>query len=303
LLVNVDTSASFNSASSSITFSASNPGNGTSALFTAGTWTTTASAVGGTSGTKWLSTGGITQVNTANSTFTLATGTNPAAGSYFVQIQTFGNTDCATSPIDNGTTMLTYTTNTQVSVTVDPTFTFTVAGLASTTGCNSLTSTGLSTTSIAGTYSAGVGTDSTHVAFGHLAAGARAFASQQLTVVSNAGGGYAVYIRSAATSTNVLKGSGSHAIADSGAAGAVPAATNEFFGYTTDSTGSGLAASQIASVPYTNAGVASSLAKVGSGTGPTSSANNCVGFAVGASANTPADTYTSNIVYTAIPTF
>lgn len=273
----VDTSSTFGSTSSSTTFTG-NPG-GTA--FTAGTWNTGPTSVGSSSETKWTSTSGMTYASGSSKTFTLST-TNPAASVYFVQIETFSDTGCST-PIDNGVSAVAVTTNTVVSVTITPTFTFAVNGQANTTVCNGLPGASITSTSTA-------------VTFGNLAAGARAFGVQQLRVTTNAGGGYVIYLHSTAASPNVMKGSASHAIADSGSV-ALPAAGNEFFGYTTDSTTAAVTSGNIKSVPQNNGNDV-----VGNGAAGTND-NNCVGFAAGTSATTPADAYASTIVYTAVPTF
>lgn len=172
-----------------------------------------------------------------------------------------------------------------VSVTIIPTFTFAVNGQSSGTTCDGLVASTVATTSTA-------------VSFGNLAAGARSFGTQQLQVTTNAGGGYKIWMASASGTTPALKGSNGHSIADSGLSVNLPAAGNEFFGYAGDSSTNGVPAGHISTV---TSGVSNSIDVGDSFANP--SYLNCVEFAVGASVTTPADSYSSTIIYTAVPTF
>lgn len=172
----------------------------------------------------------------------------------------------------------------QTSVSVLPAFTFSVNGQSVGTGCN-------------GVAASTANSSATSVPFGNLAAGNRAFDTQQLQVTTNAGGGFAVYLHSASGATNVMKGAGTHVISDSGNNVTVPAGGNEFFGYTTDASLGGISSGSISAVP-----TSSGNAIVANGAAGTAQ-NNCVEYAIGVSAATPADTYSSTVVYTALPTF
>jgi hypothetical protein len=122
---------------------------------------------------------------------------------------------------------------------------------------------------------------------------------QQLQVTTNATGGYNVYMRSAATTTNVMKGSGSNVITDSGAV-ALPSAGTSFFGYTSDQTASAITSGEVRTVPVSPGGAA----VVGyRSAGSASATNNCVGYGVSASGATAADSYSTTILYTAVPNY
>ena len=226
---------------------------------------------------------------TGAKSFTITSITNSSASNAYVGVTTYDGAQsagaCTGSVIDATTTVaLAFTDNTQVTVTVDPTFTFAVVG--GSTACNSV-GTGLITST------------TNTVAFGHLGAGVRAYAAQNFNVTTNAGGGYVVYLKSSAASANVMKATGTRVIADVGAAQSVPAAGTAFFGYTTNAAASGVTSGQIATVPYSGAAAVT----VGSGAATAADSSQCVGYAIGSSATTPADTYSATMVYTAVPTF
>ena len=209
--------------------------------------------------------------------------TNPnAAGSYYLRVETFSGV-CGTGPLDNVDVAFAITDSTLVSVTVDPTFTFAVNSQATGVACN-----GLPVSTVTSTSSS--------VPFGPLAGGARAFGVQQLTVTSNAANGWVVNMKSTAATANVLKGGATRTIADV-TAGAVPAAGNAFFGYSADSANPTITAANVKPVPQTSGSDVVATGTIGTGI------NRCVGFAVGASGSTAADTYSATIIYTAVPTF
>ncbi len=169
---------------------------------------------------------------------------------------------------------------------VDPSLTFTVGNRG--TACNGESN-----------FSASAG-GSAAVAFGTLGLGANVSGAQALSVVTNAAGGFSVYIRGVQSSQNMR--SATHNWAD--VAGVYPAGAalgaGERFGYTFfDSTASSSvtnpsAANFIALDATNRAVMGSATSKTGSG---------CVSFDAQSTTSTPAGSYSASVIYTAVPSF
>lgn len=217
--------------------------------------------------------GGITNGSTADT-------------AYFGKFTTYTDNTCAT-PVDTTTVQLIYTSGQSVSLTVDPSLSFTVAGTASGTTCNGASS--------------NVTTTSSTVPFGTVTSASNKVGVQNLTVTTNAGNGYTTYARYTAKPT-----SGSNDIDDTSGTNtspaSFPAAGTEAYGYTTNdsSLGTGTAnrfgSNTWAAFTTTNAEVAYSNAGA-------SSQTTCVGHQVGISGTTPAGSYTTTVIYTATPIY
>ncbi len=119
--------------------------------------------------------------------FTGITNGSAADTAYYAQISTFNNTDCATSPVDSGVVAFIYTSGQSVSATVDPSLTFTIAGVSSGT-VNGAT--------------VNITTDSTTVPFGTVTTSTNKIGAHALTVGTNASGGYTVTTKYTAQLTN-----------------------------------------------------------------------------------------------------
>ncbi|MCJ7804658.1 hypothetical protein MUP35_02930 [Patescibacteria group bacterium] len=267
--------------------------------------TTTSATFGGTS--NYVPTPGSWSVDAAtNGTvkITYATGETPAASSsrtviltgitngstvdtqYFVQFSTYNNIDCASSAVDSGSITFVYTTGQAVSLTVDPSISFTVNSVASGT-VNGANITAAST--------------ATTIPLGAVSSSANAIAAHDLTVTTNAGTGYTIYARYTAVPT-----SGSNTINDCSGTNASPtafsAAGTEAFGYTTDDAtlGTGTPGRFIsdkwAKFTTSNLEVAYNAAAV-------SSQTTRVGYEVGVAGTTEAGSYTTTVVLTATPTY
>jgi hypothetical protein len=229
--------------------------------------------------------GGVTLTSMTITQFTAST-----AGTYYAHIETWGNVDCSTGGVvDEGTVAFAITNNTEVSVTVDPSFTFSVANQAS--ACNGESD-----------YQAGAGTATT-VALGSLPVSSGKTGGQLLTVSGNAGGGYNVYLRSTQAS-QPLRSAG-HNWADHG--GTYPAGNareaGEKFGFTfKDNNASGTVddsdPAANAFIPLGNSNLAVMDATTGS-----SSGTGCVSYLAQTGAATPAGSYTATIIYTAVPVY
>jgi len=206
---------------------------------------------------------------------------------YFAQFSTYGNVDCATSPLDTGTTNYIYTTGQAVTLTVDPALAFTIDLLAGSQLVNGVTTTVAST-------------DGT-IPFGTVTASANSIAAHSLTVTTNAGSGYTVYTRYTQAPTN-----GSHPIDDwtgsNAAPTTFPAPGTEAFGYTTSSTSLSGTAARFSSAKF--AAFTTSNAEVAHSTAAVSSENTKVAYQVGIAGTTPAGTYNnSTVIFTATPAY
>jgi hypothetical protein len=263
---------------------------GTSNYFpTPAGWTVDAS----TNGTvKITNATGETPASASGRTIVLTGITNGATAdtNYFAQVTTYNNVDCATTPVDSATVAFIFTNGQSVSMTVDPSISFSVAGTSSGTTCNGQAST--------------VTTTATTVPLGTITTSANAVGVQNLTVTTNAGNGYTVNARYTAKPT-----SGSNDIDDHSGSNAAPtafsAAGTEAYGYTTnDATlGTGTAdrftssgGNKWAAFTTTNAEVAYNNAAV-------SSQTTCVGHQSGVAGTTSAGTYTTTAIYTATPVY
>ncbi|HSX48314.1 MAG TPA: hypothetical protein VLF41_02320 [Candidatus Nanoarchaeia archaeon] len=238
-------------------------------------------------------------------TFTNASGETPASSSsrhwvldglsngntvdtnYYLRFSTYNNTDCVSNGVDNVNLTFIFTTGQTLSLTVDPTLSFTVNSVAASQGCNGATSTQASSSST--------------IPFGTVSLAANSIVCQDLTVTTNAGSGYTVYIRYTGKPT-----SGGFQISDHTGSNASPTAFSspgtEAYGYTTDDASLQAAAANRfisdlwAAATTTNAEVAYDAA-------PVSSQTTRVGHQVGISGTTRAGIYTTSVIYTATPVY
>ncbi len=211
---------------------------------------------------------------------------------YYMQFSTYNNTDCATAPIDNVTTGFIYTDGQQVSISVDGSLSFAVAGV---TGNGALAVNGTTITNA-------LATTSTTIPFGTLTAVTNKIAAQDLTVSTNSGVGYTVATRYTAAPTI-----NSYTISDlAGAPNTAPitftAAGTEAFGYTTEDAtlGTGtpgrFVGNKWAAFTTTNAEVAFNGA-------PVANQTTRVGFQAAISGSTEPGAYTTTVIYTATPAY
>ncbi|TSC92742.1 MAG: hypothetical protein CEN91_371 [Candidatus Berkelbacteria bacterium Licking1014_85] len=140
--------------------------------------------------------GGETPISATDRTIVLTGITNGSTKNttYYAELSTFGNTDCATSALDTGVVTFAFTEGVTVSATVNPTLTYTV--------------------------------DSTTCALGTLSASAIGSCSHTMTAATNGTGGYAVsYIAG-----NTLTSGASDTITAIGGTAATSSIGNEQFG-------------------------------------------------------------------------
>ncbi len=213
---------------------------------------------------------------------------NPtAAGTYFGFVDTYSDTTCATA-IDSATAAYAITDNVGVSGTVAPNLSFAVAGLNSGT-CNGATITATSSTATA-------------MPLGSLSTASNSIAGQTLTVSTNAAGGYTVYLRGTSQMRNANNDTLAVTSGTNTAPAAFSAAGTEAFGYTTDHALSGTATRfqpnlWAALNTTTNEEVAFASA------GPVSSDATKLCVQAGISASTKAGVYTTQLIYSVVPTF
>ena len=198
---------------------------------------------------------------------------------YFAIFTTY-ETDSCTTAVDNTVVAFVYTDGSLVELSIEPTLTFTVAGVSDSQSVNG------ATTSIS--------TDATSIDFDNsVTASANGISAHDLQVDTNAPGGYTVYIRHTGDLSN-----GSHNIDNHAGTNATPTSFpgsgTEAWGYTsTDLFGSNL----WAGFTTTNEPVMENA----SATGGTDTER--VGHQVGIDATTPAGTYQTTIIYTVASTY
>jgi hypothetical protein len=211
-----------------------------------------------------------------------------AGTAYFVQFSTFNNTDCATTPVDNATIAFIYVNGQTVSATVDPTLTFTIAGVAS----GQTVVTGATTT---------VTSTSTTVPLGTLSTGANAIAAQDLTVGTNANSGYTVTAKYTAAlaslSHNMTDVTGTNA-----SPAAFPGAGTESFGYTTNDTALGTGTTGRFTGNTTWAKFTTSPLEVAYNAAAVSETTR-IGYQAGIATTTAAGSYSTTVVFVATPTY
>ncbi len=256
---------------------------------TPASWTTTAT-VNGTVTLTYAT--GETPASASNRTVVLTGITNGDTVNtpYYLQFSTFGNTDCATTPLDTATLAFVFVNGQVVTVTVDPSLTFSLALVASSQAVNGATTTIASTTST--------------VPFGRVTSSANAIAAHDLTVSTNSGTGYTIYTRYTGTLA-----SGTPTIDDFSGSNGTPAtftaAGTEGFGYTTNDTSlSGGTPDRFTSSGGNKwAAFTTSNAEVAYSATAASSQTTRVGYQVGISNTTEALTYTTTVIYTVVPLY
>lgn len=144
---------------------------------------------------------------------------------FYGVVTTYSDAGCTTT-VDTVTVQFIYTAGQQVSADVAYSLSFAVAGLASATSVNGASST--------------VDVSSGNLPFGTMSTGSNTIAAQSLTVSTNAGNGYTVYINSTGPLSNGSTTLPDWATGTNTAPTTFPAAgTEAAFGYTTADTSLG----------------------------------------------------------------
>lgn len=237
---------------------------------------------------------GITPSTTTGATFIIAgvTNTSTADIGYWVRFNTYNNVDCSTTGVDNATIGFINTNGSTLSLSVDPTLTFTVNAVAGAQSCDGTTTTAAST--------------ATTIPFGTVTASTNAVVCQDLTASSNSTNGYTIFSRYTAAPTNAIGQTIADWTGTNGTPTVFPAAGTEAYGMSTNDssltvTGSGadrftLTSQKWAKLTTTNAEVAYEAAGV-------TSTTYRIGHQVGVSTLTKPGTYTTTIVYTCTPVY
>lgn len=208
---------------------------------------------------------------------------------YYGLFETFSNVDCSTGgPVDSVVVTFVYKNGELVTLTIDPSLTFSCAAVGS--GQEIYPVGGASETTTVASTASGIDHGST------VNSTTNGVSAHDLTTTTNASGGFNVYVRH----TGLLTNGASDTIATGGlSSAAFPAPGTEAWAWTTDDddvgtyndAGSGL----WESFTTTNAIIASE--------GGVASTTDRVGHQVGVAGTTPAGTYTTTIVYTAVATY
>ncbi len=241
---------------------------------------------------QYTNTTGVTPTTTTGATFNVDSLTNGSVADtkYWYYIYTFGNTDCATSPVDNATVQFIYTNGSTLSLTVDTTLSFTVNPVAASQACNGTTTTQAST--------------ATTIPFGTVTAASNGVVCQDLTAATNATNGYTIFTRYTSKPTNSL----AQTIADHSGTNAAPtpfsAAGVEAYGYSTNDATLGTGSANRFTSPAANwaAETTSNLEVAYEAAGVTSTTYR-IGHQVGISLTTKPGTYTTTIIYTCTPVY
>ncbi len=269
----------FTAASASVTAASSTLTNGAS-------WTATPA----TNSITYTNATGVTPSTTTGATFVIAgvTNTSQVDTGYWVRFNTYDNVDCATQGVDSATVGFINTNGSTMSLSVDPTLTFTVNAVAGAQSCAGSTTTAATT--------------STTIPFGTVTSGANALACQDLTASSNSTNGYTIFARYTSAPTNAIN----QTLADWTGTNSAPTDTwsagTEAYGYTTnDATlGTGTAGrfstTKYAAMTTANSEVAYEAAGV-------TSTTYRIGHQVGVSTLTKPGTYTTTIIYTCTPVY
>ena len=236
---------------------------------------------------------GFTPTSASGRTFVLSSITNPTTTdtAWYFHINTYGNTDCATSPIDNATVEFINTNGSLLSATIDQTLSFSITGVATGQSC-------------AGT-SAVQTTTSTTLPFGSVTPASNAVVCQDLQAATNASNGYTIYARYTAAPSNGLQSIADLTPGTNASPSSFSAAGTEAYGYTTNdqTLGTGTANRFFNGTTYSWAAMTTANAEVayeGSGVANTTYR---VSHQVGVSTTTHPGTYTTTIIYTCTPVY
>lgn len=207
---------------------------------------------------------------------------------YFLRFSTYNNTDCTSSAVDSGTASFIWTTGQSVSLTVDPTISFSLAlvGVGQTVNSKAIT----------------VATTTSTIPFSTVTSSANAVAAHDATVTTNAGSGYTVYVKYSAAPTSSGNSIDDLVTCTNLVPCSFSGAGTEAFGYTTEDTslsaiGDGVdrfGSNEWAAFSVNNSEVIYN-------SGAISSQTTRVGYQVGISGTTPAGAYTTTVVLTATP--
>lgn len=260
---------------------------------TPGSWSVSNNNTTGVSNITFASGETPASASSRNVILTNITNGSVTDNDYFLLFRTFNNTNCSSSPVDSVTIGFLFTNGQAVTLSVDGTLAFTIAGV---TGNGSLAVNGATITN-------GLATTSSTIPFGTVTSSANKVAAQDLTVSTNSALGYTVYTRYTAQPT-----AGSNTISDSSGSNASPAtfsaAGTEAFGYTTeDATLTGTADRFTSGGANKWAAFTTSNAELVYNATAVSNQTTRVGYQVGISGSTEPGSYITSVILTAVPVY
>lgn len=200
--------------------------------------------------------------------------------------------DACSTPLDTVVVAFSYNDGALVTLTIDPTLTFSVNGVGSGVNINGATTTIVST---------GTGIDFANA----VTSAAKGVSAHRLDVTTNASGGYVVYLRHTGLLTNVVSDTISNHTGTNGTPTAFPAAGTEAWGYTTeDSSLTGGTADRFTNPGNLWAGFSTTNQPVMDNPSATAGTDQTeVGHQVGVSTSTEAGDYQNTIIYTIVATY
>lgn len=227
---------------------------------------------------------GETPENSSDRTIALdgiTNGSTADTGYYYI-LTTYTDSGCtAGNEVDEGTVTFIYTEGQSVSMTVDPSISFSLASVAASETVNGATTTEASTT--------------TSIPLGTVTDTSNGITAHDLSVTTNAENGYTVYARYTGqltySSATIDDHTGTHASPTTMSTG------SEAFGYTTEDTDY----SQFQDNKW--AGFDTSDYGVATNTGAISSETTRIGYQAAISGTTEAGTYTTTVILTCTPTY
>jgi len=235
---------------------------------------------------------GIAPLTTTGATFILTNLTNGSVEnlSYYFRINTYGNTDCSTSPIDNASPHFVYTSSSLLSLTIDATLSFTINAVGSAQSCDGTTTTSAST--------------STTIPFGTVTSASNAVVCQDLIAATNTTNGYTIYARYTAAPANTL----SQTIANASGSNASPAAFSSAgtaaYGYTTNDSSLGTGTANRFTNPSQGwAAMTTSNAEIAYEAAGITAMTYRIGPQAGISTTTNPGNYQTTIIYTCTPVY
>ena len=242
---------------------------------------------------------GFTPASASARTFALTglTNSSTADTNFFFKINTYANTDCVTGPIDNSTVQFINTSGSTLSLSVDPSLSFSVNSMGQSASCDSATTTQAST--------------ATTIPFGTVNSSANGIVCQDLQAATNAVHGYTIYLRYTAKPT-----SGTDQIADLGGGTPVPnsaptaftAAGTESYGYSTDDatlgTGTPDRFTNYDSLGHQGWAAASTTnAEIGYESAGVTTTDYHIAHQVGIASTTNPGAYSTTVIYTCTPVY
>jgi len=260
-----------------------------STLLNPSAWTVTNDNVNGVS--TIANATGATPAASGNLIFTGITNGTTAETTYWALLNTYSDQGCTTA-VDSTVVAYVFSNGQAVSVTVDPSLMFTIAGAASGTVCNGATSNQTTTGAT--------------VPLGRVSTSTNRIGVQNLAVTTNAAMGYTVLTRSTGVLTYSTANIDDH-LGTNATPTVFPAAgALEAFGYTTNEAALGTGtANRFTSGGAKWAGFTGSNLEVAYASGPVTGASgqNCIAYQAAIDGLTPAGTYLTTVIYTAAPIF